>query len=96
MDNRKFIRAAFDLECSWEGMPPSYRVFLNDELFTERTWDYDSNIYVINVMQIFAEPGEYKLRVEAIEPNLAHFTASAHRVEHGSAYWANKYRLVIQ
>ena len=33
-----FVKAMFDIDCEWSDTQPAYRVFVNDELFTERTW----------------------------------------------------------
>ena len=36
--SKKFVRVLADVDCEWEGLMPSYRVYVNDELFAERTW----------------------------------------------------------
>ena len=53
-----FVRAVFDIDCDWEGLPPVYRVFVNDELFTERTWIW-SDQHLQETLQIQAAPGKY-------------------------------------
>ncbi len=81
-----YVLAVFNLECAWEGLPPTYRIYVGDELFAERTWDYvgfDS----IESLQIQAPPGEYVVRLEAVPPNLASFHWSAHSVAKGPAHW---------
>jgi hypothetical protein len=82
----KFIRAVFDLDCEWEGLPPTYRIYVNDELFAERTWTWVDE-YLTEMLQISAAPGRYHVRVEPVAPHLSRFTASNHRVEYGPGHW---------
>jgi len=88
-----FVKAWFDLDCEWEGLPPVYRVWVNDELFTERTWIWTDQ-YLSEMLQIQAPPGRYEIRVEPVGPNLARFTASNHRVEVGPGEWIKKGRIL--
>lgn len=84
--NTVFVKAWFDLDCEWCGLPPIYRIFVNDELFAERTWVWTEN-YLSEMLQIQAPPGAYQVRVESVGPSLAHFSTSNHRVELGPARW---------
>ena len=81
-----FVRAVFDIDCDWEGLPPVYRVFVNDELFTERTWIWTGQ-HLQEILQIQAVPGKYRVRVESVGPNLAQFRTWNHQIEHGPARW---------
>ena len=81
---KQFVRVVCNVYCKWEGLPPNYRVYVNDELFTERTWIWsDSEIYLREQMQINAEPGEYEIRYELVPPNLAELIISKPVVEYG-------------
>ena len=82
--NKKFVRVIADVDCEWVGLDPVYRVYVNDELFAERTWYWD-NCYIEEMLQIDAEPGEYTLRWELVPPHLAHLHVKNIRVDHGSA-----------
>lgn len=82
----KFVRAVFDINCEWDGLPPCYRVFVNGELFTERTWIWTDS-YLEEILQIQALPGKYNITLEPVEPTLARFTISNRRIEHGEAHW---------
>jgi hypothetical protein len=79
---KKFVRVLADIHCSWEGLDPIYRVYVNDELFTERTWRW-TNAYLEEMLQIEAEPGTYDLRFELVPPHLAQLTVRNVRVDHG-------------
>ena len=88
-----FVKAFFDLDCEWEGLPPTYRVYVNDELFAERSWIW-TDCYLSEMLQIQAPPGRYEVRVEPVGPNLARFTVANHRVEYGPAHWIKKGRVL--
>jgi hypothetical protein len=66
-----------------------YRIFVNDELFAERTWVWTDH-YLTEMLQISAPPGDYHVTVQAVGPQLAQFTVTNHRVEHGPAEWVKK------
>lgn len=95
MDNTVFVKAVFDLDCRWEGLEPAYRIYVNDELFAERTWRWTDH-YLQEILQIQAEPGRYHIRVEGIQPNLATFITGNHRIEYGPARWIDADWLEIQ
>lgn len=79
---KKFVRVLADIDCEWEGLDPSYRVYVNNELFSERTWIWTDE-YLEEMLQIDAEPGEYILRWELVEPHLAQLTVKNVRVDFG-------------
>lgn len=91
---KQFVKALFDLHCDWEGLPPSYRIYVNDELFAERTF-YWVNEYLQEILQIEAPAGIYKVKFEPLKPNLAKFHIENHRIEHGSARWVDQQTLEI-
>ncbi len=68
---KEFVHVVCNVYCKWEGYPPNYRVYVNDELFAERTWIWQNDIYLQEQLQIEAEPGEYQIRYELVPPNLA-------------------------
>ena len=80
--NRYFVKVLADIDCQWEGLNPIYRVYVNDELFTERTWRWTSE-YLEEMLQIEAEPGEYQLRWELVPPHLAQLHVKNLRVDYG-------------
>jgi hypothetical protein len=90
----KFIRAVFDLDCDWEGLAPTYRIYVNDELFAERTWIWTDE-YLTELLQISAPPGVYQVRVEPVVPHLARFVATNHRVEYGPGQWRDESNVEI-
>ena len=78
----KFVRVLADIGCEWEGLNPIYRVYVNDEMFAERTW-YWTTEYLEEILQIEAVPGEYQLRWELVPPHLAQLAVENIRVDFG-------------
>jgi hypothetical protein len=79
-----FVRVLADVDCEWEGLGPTYRVYVNDELFAERTWRW-TDCYLEEMLQIQANPGEYSLRWELLAPHLARLQVKNVRVDYGPA-----------
>jgi hypothetical protein len=77
---KHFVRVLADVDCEWQGLNPVYRVYVNDELFTERTW-YWIDEYLEERLQIEAEPGDYLLRWELVPPHLAQLTVKNLRID---------------
>jgi hypothetical protein len=91
-----FVLAVFDLDCAWHGTPPTYRIYVNDELFTERQWIWPSDFYLEQMLQIQAPAGKYVVRVEPVYPSQAEFSIRNNRVEHGPARWQKQHKIIIQ
>ena len=91
---KKFVRVLADVNCDWEGLSPIYRVYVNDELFAERTWIWTDQ-YLEENLQIEAEPGNYNLRWELVPPCLAKLRVDNIRVEYGPGSIKNENLLRI-
>jgi hypothetical protein len=81
---RKFVRVLADVHCEWEGLDPTYRVYVNDELFAERTYSWTTE-YLEELLQIQAPVGKYILRWELVAPHLAQLRVENVRVDYGPA-----------
>lgn len=90
--NCVFVKIFFDIDCKWKGTAPSYRVFVNDELFAERTFIWH-DAYLTEMLQIEAEPGQYRVRVESVDGGK--FRLSNHLVEIGPARWIDENTIEI-
>ena len=73
-----------EVRCNWHKHQPKYRAYINDELFTERTWLWE-DAYLEETFQLNAKPGKYVIRYEVLEGKRATLTVSNFKVEHGSA-----------
>ena len=80
----EFILALTDINCDWSGEPPRYRCYVDNELFTERTWIWTEN-YLEEQLQILAEPGRYHIRYELVDTDNAKLTANNYRITLGPA-----------
>jgi hypothetical protein len=83
--SKQFVGLSCNIYCKWEGLPPNYRVYLDDELFTERTYAWTEDNFLSENLEIYAEPGEYQLRYELVPPNLADLRVSLPIIRHGAA-----------
>jgi hypothetical protein len=78
----QFVLINADVSVDWSGPPPNYRLYVNEELFSERTWIWRDQ-YLEEVIQISAPPGEYKLRRELVPPANGHIEVSNTRIIKG-------------
>jgi len=81
----KFVKVVFDLYADRIQPDSRYRIYLEDELLTERTWRWDDETYLEEMLQIKAEPGLYKVSLEKALPTKTRFTVKNMRVELGDA-----------
>ena len=79
--NRKSVVVRVDVDIYWKKQPPDYRIYVNDELFSERTWIWQEE-YLEERLSINAEPGEYNLRWEIVPPFKGKITVTNPRVDH--------------
>ena len=82
---KQYVRVVCNVACEWEGLPPIYRVYVNEELFTERTWTWKDDLYLREEIQINAEPGDYRIRYELVPPYLAELSVTLPVVQYGPA-----------
>ena len=61
---KQFVKMELDVFAKWQFKPPMYRVYVNDELFNERTYSWNHLEYITEILQIKAEPGEYSVKIE--------------------------------
>lgn len=79
---RHFIKVLFDVHCEWQGPAPYYRVFVNNELFTERTYNF-TDAYLQEMLQIEAPEGNYEIRCELVPPSIARLRVENMHVDFG-------------
>ena len=80
----QFVKIIVDVYCKWSEQPPVYRAYVNNELFTERTWIW-KNQYLEEEFQIRAAPGVYDIRYELVNSPGAGLKTRNMRVVDGSA-----------
>jgi len=79
---KQFVQVLASVNCEWEGLSPIYRLYVDNELFAERTWQWTDS-YLEEIISIEAEPGEYSIRFELVPPHLARLQVTNIRVEYG-------------
>ena len=77
-----FVRVECDVTAKVHSQPFRYRAYVNNELFTERTWIW-TDMYLEENLEIEAEPGKYHLRFELVPPHLAQLRVENVRVQTG-------------
>jgi hypothetical protein len=84
--DQHFVTVTADIDCAWEGPNPTYRVFVNNEMFTERTWIWTQE-YLQEILNIHAPPGDYVLRWELVPPHLGRFRVRNVQVNNGPGHF---------
>jgi len=78
------ITVVCDVYCKWSKQPPVYRLFVNGELFTERTWIWE-NAYLEEELVVQAVPGQYPIEYQLINSSGAGLKIRNMRVKSGPA-----------
>lgn len=93
---KQFVQVTADIRCSGNvDQQPAYRLYVNDELFTERTWRWDVNTYINESIVIIGKPGTYEFRVDCCHAN-NEFKLRNLRVEDGCARVVDSRRVEIR
>lgn len=83
-DNKKFVMASFEIDCRDNRPPPVYRIWLGEQLFGERCFDF-YELWLQETLQILAPPGDYTLRVECLNKNISQLKLWNFHVDKGPA-----------
>lgn len=90
----QFVKIKFDLHCRWKDNPPVYRIFVNDELFVERTFIW-RDAYLTEMLQISAPPGQYKIKIKPLHKKTAKIRVNNRIVDAGPGRWIDDDTLEI-
>ena len=82
----EFVIIKFDVYCDWQDNPPVYRIFVNDELFVERTYIWRDE-YLSEMLQIAAPPGQYKIKIKPLHKKSAKIRVRNRCADHGPVRW---------
>lgn len=74
-----FVRVKCDVTVKVFNYPLRYRAYVNEELFTERTWIWPE-AYLEESFQIQAPPGVYPIRFESVDAANGRVKARNYRV----------------
>lgn len=53
-----------DVYAKWTDTPPRYRVYVDDDLLTERDFIYDGELYIREHMTVLLDSGKHKIRIQ--------------------------------
>lgn len=81
----KFVKVNFDLHCDWHDKPPPYRIYVNHELFTERTYTWSDTQFLCECLSLNAPPGKYSIRVDNLGEANCQFKIRNINIEAGPA-----------
>lgn len=81
----KFVKFSFDLFCDWKRQPPTYRIYVNNELFTERSYIWGGTQYLQEVLQLSAPPGKYSIRIDNLGDPECQFKIRNLNIDSGTA-----------
>ena len=59
-----------DVYCHHVSDDTRYRLYVNDELFTERTWIWHEH-YLEESIVVVGQPGRYRIRYELVSPTVS-------------------------
>jgi hypothetical protein len=74
-----FVSVECDVTAKVQAEPFRYRAYINNELFTERTWIWTDS-YLQENFQIQASPGVYTIRFEPVDSDHGRIKVRNHRV----------------
>ena len=93
--SRRFVKVKISIYCQWEGLAPIYRLYVDDELFSERNFIWQDQ-HLEEMLQIKAEPGRHKISLEKVGPNLAEFRLDDYEIVDGNAFYIGEDEIVIR
>ncbi len=88
------VIVTYDLDIAYTGENPVYRLYVNNELFTERTWIWQ-NEYLSECITLEAPYGLYNIRYELLPHPDATITVTNPTVVHGPARFRKPMALEI-
>lgn len=63
-----------DVWCKWNGPAPIYRVYVDNEMLTERDFIWESSRhYICEHIEVLLEPGWHEIRIENCSKDRAQF-----------------------
>lgn len=86
--NNQFIKVTFDLYCDWTRKAPAYRIYVDGELFAERSYIWTDH-YLEEMLQISAKPGQHQIKFENLNPESATFSMRNHKIISGAGTWVS-------
>ena len=78
----KDVNLTFEVHCQYAHKHPRYRIYVDDDLITERTFIWGSKTHFIEEnLVVRALQGEYSFKLENVDPDDGFFTIKNIRVD---------------
>jgi len=83
--NKRIVKVTLDIYCFWLNHAPDYRIYVNEELFVDRTFHWDKNKYLQENIVLNAPAGLYTIRVDHNSKHIVEFNANNLQIIRGNA-----------
>lgn len=65
-----------DIHCHWNDSPPRYRVYVDNDLLTERTFTWPGyQNFIKEHIHVMLSPGQHQVTVTNVDPRFGNFEA---------------------
>jgi len=79
------VIVSFDIFCKWSGKAPTYRIYVDDELQTERDYKYNNNeVYLNERLPLYLTSGMHSIQFENLG-NQSIFSIENFTIDKGNA-----------
>lgn len=84
----KEVYITVDIYCKWDVEPQAYRVYVDDDLLTERTYLWrNTDQYVQENIIINVEPGQHCFKLEPVNKDFTGFSTRNFTINHQPTQW---------
>lgn len=91
----KQAELVIDVHCQYGGQSPRYRIYVDNDLITERSFTWESvKQYVEEHIIVNVHPGQHTIRIENVDPDLGIITAKNLRLDGVLASSENTFEIV--
>jgi len=77
----KQVELTCEVRCLDEAENQSYRLYVDNNLITERTWIWHNQIRIKEHVYIDIEPGEHTIKVESVNKSFIKFLVTALHID---------------
>ena len=78
-----FVKLLADLYCKWEGIPPTYRIYVDGEMVMERDYAWLEPVYLTEIIQIDVPQDKLiYIEIKPVGPQISEFELRNCRVHY--------------
>lgn len=75
------VKISVEVTCKWAVKPPAYRIYVDDDLLTERSYIWGPNQFVKENIIVNIDAGPHTFRLEPVNPNIKGFEYANFKVD---------------